>query len=152
MVRYFLLLIPILFFSCNKDDVEYGFVDDRLQPYLDLFAEEGANRGLLLDLSPTRIEAFIQPVFSATVAGQCQRNEDRPNQVIIDQSIWDESDAFYREFLVFHELGHCILNRGHLDSKNSDGSCASIMHSVIGICRNEYDTRRADYLDELFYP
>ena len=151
MVKYLILLIPVVLLSCSKNpELEYGFVDEQLQIYLDRFQIEGELRGRALDLSSSNIEAFIQPIFSNGVVGQCQHNEDRPNQVIVDQQTWNESNEAEKEFLIFHELGHCILKRDHLDNANPDGSCISIMHSVVGVCRNEFESRRSDYLDELF--
>ena len=143
--------VLLLMLGCKEDpELEYGFIDDRLKPYFDEFKKEGELRGLNLNLSPEVIEAFIQNVISQSVAGQCQRNTDRPSQIILDENVWNQSNDSDKEFLIFHELGHCILNRDHLDATNPNGSCISIMHSVVGICRNEYDTRRSDYLDELF--
>ena len=147
---YTLLLVLILL-SCNKDEeLEYGFVDGRLSPYFERFEQEASIRGVVTDLSPESIEAFIQNIFPGTVAGQCQRNDNRPSQIIIDETIWNESSDTEKEFLIFHELGHCILGRPHLDSAHTDGRCTSIMHSVSGVCRNEYESRRSEYLDELF--
>ena len=145
------MLFSLVAWSCNKDDsFEYGFVDERLSPYFDRFEQEAQIRGFDPDLSSENIEAFIQNIFPGTVAGQCQRNDDRPSQIIIDENVWNSSSDTEKEFLIFHELGHCILGRVHLDSTHPDGRCISIMHSVSGVCRNEYETRRAEYLDELF--
>ena len=57
-----------------------------------------------------------------------------------------------KEFIIYHELGHCFLDRDHLDEANADGSCVSIMHSNPGVCFFELKSEnREDYLDELFF-
>ena len=134
----------------NPNDVEYGFVDERLQPFFQRFSDEADLRGVAVDLSTSNIEAFVQTVFPNSVAGQCQRNTDRPSQIIIDVQSWNERNDTEKEFLIFHELGHCILDREHRDDTDNSGKCLSIMHSVEGICRNEYESQRKEYLDELF--
>ncbi len=149
--KFFLLItITAILISCNKDEFEYGYLDDRLSPYFTMFELEAQQRGYSPNLSPDVIEAFIQNVYPNSVAGQCQRNDNRPSQIIIDEGVWNSSTDLEKEFLIFHELGHCILGRSHLDSAHPDGRCISIMHSVAGVCRNEYETRRSEYLDELF--
>ncbi len=59
----------------------------------------------------------------------------------------------FREFVVFHELGHCDLGRDHRDEAFDNGVCVSIMRSGLGDCRDYYHPRtREGYLDELFDP
>ena len=53
--------------------------------------------------------------------------------------------------IFFHELGHCVLFRGHREDVNQNGSCVSIMRSGIEECWDNYrSTTREIYLDELF--
>jgi len=58
--------------------------------------------------------------------------------------------AMQKERLVFHELGHCVLNRSHLETVGTDGHCLSIMNSAQR-CSDNYNAQtREKYLDELF--
>jgi hypothetical protein len=53
--------------------------------------------------------------------------------------------------VVFHELGHCYLGRGHSEETHPNGVCKSIMRSGNGGCFDNYNsTTREAYLDELF--
>ena len=53
--------------------------------------------------------------------------------------------------IVFHELGHCYLTRGHKDERKNNGTCASIMRSGKAACMDFYTSdNRKEYLDELF--
>ena len=49
--------------------------------------------------------------------------------ILIDPSFWHSSNHLTRESLIFHELGHCDLNREHED----DSFTASIMNTGIPI-------------------
>jgi hypothetical protein len=37
--------------------------------------------------------------------------------IIIDKDFWDGSDFYKRQEIVFHELGHCDLDLGHIDDR-----------------------------------
>lgn len=139
--------------SCKKDDEFEYFVHSSLQQYFDRFVAEGASRGVILDFEALKISGHIRVITTQQVIGQCAHNDDEPNTVIIDKLYWDSANDMEREFLVFHELGHCALNRGHLDSADNRGDCISIMTSGTGICRINYNVaNRQDLLDELFMP
>ena len=116
-----ILFLLILFWSCNKDNVH--IVDPAFVAYLDLFQQEALNRGV-------------------DVWGELE---------VLNISYWNKATDIEREVLLFHELGHCILGRSHLDDKTARSQCVSIMRSSSGICRMEYNANtRGDYLDELF--
>jgi len=44
------------------------------------------------------------------------------NTISIDQSYWMMSSEIERESLIFHEFGHCTMNRMHTDTKEVEGS------------------------------
>jgi len=69
----------------------------------------------------------------------------------IDATYWANATALEREFVIFHELGHCFLDRTHIDTKDVQGDCESMMHSGISGCQFRYTlASRVAYLDELF--
>jgi len=135
--------------SCGKEDIVE--TDAELQPYFQIFANEAAKRGFNVDYEAERIEGLLQNIRIADVLGQCFRNDEKPRKVIIDIDIWNDSDEAKKQFLIFHELGHCFLDRGHRDDKIGD-ECVSIMHSNTQLCPDFRlnDDNREGYLDELF--
>ena len=94
----------------------------------------------------------IEEIDEQHVAGQCSYGRFRnPRLVTIDASFWRRSSDRFKEFIVFHELGHCYLNRGHLESAFSNGVCVSIMRSGVGDCFDNYHVNtREYYINELF--
>lgn len=52
--------------------------------------------------------------LTGTENGQCTVTALAGRIVHVDKTWWDETpDTNYRESLIFHELGHCLLNRIH---------------------------------------
>lgn len=63
--------------------------------------------------------------------------------VVLDRKYWEVSDDLEREELVFHELGHCVLNRGHTED------IMSMMYPS-SLASNLYAPYRRRYIQELF--
>lgn len=148
---YLLSMVLLLFLSCS--DKNYGVeLNDDLVPYFELFKKEAALRGVDFDNNKEKIEGYIQNLNVSGVAGVCRRNDgDFNRSILIDKSYWNQADDLKREYVVFHELGHCFLLRDHVDSPDSTGTCISIMYSGTGGCNIDYTASNRDYyLDELF--
>ena len=99
------------------------------------------------------IEGYIQNIPDAGVIGACKRNEqDMTNpQIFLDSRHWRTATQLEKEYVFFHELGHCFLLLDHDDSTTDNGACVSIMASGTTSCRVEYnDITREALLDELF--
>ena len=146
------MTMSILFFqSCESEELKEVNIDPELIPFFTVFEEEAVSRGWEnLDLL-SQVEGTITNIPGFGISGQCAHNTDAPSLVSIDANYWSRADDYEKEFIVFHELGHCALKRGHDDSKDIDGNCASIMHSSSNVCNLRYDdSTRSDYLDELF--
>lgn len=139
--------IIILFWSCNKDNAT--FVDPAFVIFLDLFEKEALLRDVdLIDELAGLDISFTS--FDQSIAGQCQVSKDI-HRILVDSNYWEGATESEREVLLFHELGHCILNRTHLDEKTGKSICVSIMRSSSSVCKMDYNlSTRSDYLDELF--
>ena len=132
---------------------EYVGVDTSLWVFYYKFEQEAKLRGFEIDLNEEGITGEIEEIEQPYVAGQCTYNSAMPNHVTIDKEFWATSSEVAREFVIFHELGHCNLLRGHREDAYPDGSCKSIMRSGLEGCSDNYNNySRATYLDELFDP
>ncbi|MEO1257873.1 MAG: hypothetical protein AAFZ15_03720 [Bacteroidota bacterium] len=163
-MRLFQSFLPFLFlaflFSCQKDEtanqipevIQAQNVDPALQPYFEEFEYQAALRGIEVDLTAANIIGNIQEITEEHVAGQCTYGAAIDNEITIDQGFWNSFPQYLiREMVVFHELGHCYLERGHREGSFSNGACISIMRSGLEECRDNYNSStRSDYLDELF--
>lgn len=154
---FFTRVLPLLAFcllisACtNKEDGVV--VDEELVPFYESFAEEAAKRGVIFDNAQEQIEGYIQSIPDEGVLGACRRNEDNEEspQIFLDRPYWKTATTLEKEYVMFHELGHCFLKLGHDDSVDSIGDCNSIMASGLSGCRVNYNpTSREELLDELF--
>ena len=131
----------------------YAGVDERLWPYFSNFEREAAERNIRVDLTLTNITGAIEEIHEDGVAGSCSYGgRQRTNDVTVDSEFWNRANVFYREYIVFHELGHCFLFRDHDDACLSNRTWESIMRSgTTRTCRDNYNSQtREYYLDELF--
>lgn len=149
MKSYFLCLLGLLFAVSCIDSPEVELQEDVKDLFL-LFEAEGLSRGKEIDVQGMDLTARFE-YLEGEVLGQCERYSDGSKVIVLDQSNWDEASEIEKEFLLFHELGHCVLGREHDNSKDNKGFCTSIMQSGTGSCKKKYnDSNRASMLDELF--
>jgi len=147
------IIIPIAFllsgcFSTIMDD-DYSNIDSNLLPYVESFINEAKIRGI--DIYPDNLK-----VNFGCLNGEAEgRTLYETSSIIIDSSsnAWKSG---MREQLVFHELGHLLLNRGHdnnfYESKPFN-ICKSIMSSNDSpYYEKKYSFRREYYINELFNP
>ena len=154
----FLLFGICTFFACQKDEdipvtnTVFANVDANLVPYFERFEHEAANRGISIDIDALGIKGSISELHPGSVAGQCSYQSFAPNQLTIDAGFWNSASGIWKEFVIFHELGHCVLLRDHEERFHLDGTCVSIMRSGTGNCIDNYaPSTRSSYLDELFF-
>ena len=151
MKRVYISSILIYFVcACASDDEVSVVVDVQLEEYFELFIKEAQVYGYDLSEDVSLISGYLEVLTGTTAAGQCKTYSDGRREIVIDSEYWQRADPLEREFLLFHELGHCVLDRDHNDG-HERGICLSIMESGTGGCRTNYSTEtRETYLKELF--
>lgn len=91
------------------------------------------------------------------VIGVCKKWSDGYRMIEIDPTYWNNmniSDA-RRKALIYHELGHCILNRQHDDSYINSSTYGRIPKSIMNsylMPQLSYSDLQPYYIDELFHP
>jgi len=83
-----------------------------------------------------------------TAVGVCFKYSNGKSEVIIDEDKWDALPSI-REVLIYHELGHCRLNRGHDNSLFDNDVKLSILNEVL-VSGFQYTRYRDGYVKELF--
>ncbi len=155
------ILLITIFSNCKKDEPivlepeerVFPKVDERLWHLFEAFEIEAAKRGVEVDLVKEGIVGEIKAIPETHVAGQCSYSQNTPGKVTIDKDFFINSNGNFQEFIIFHELGHCHLHRGHREDANAQGVCVSLMRSGVEDCRDNYNTlTRKQYIDELFHP
>lgn len=82
--------------------------------------------------------------------GQCHMDQ---NVIIFNANTWGGLSHAEKEFVVWHELGHCVLHRDH-NPDFMDGRPKSIMYKDSTIARDDYYywTHHKALQHELFHP
>ncbi len=153
-VRFALWIsITLLMCSCSPKEYDMDFklsTDPAILEYFDRFETEALKFGLEIQLERKDIYGVFSDLDENKI-GNCRYRQDEPRVVTVDRENWQYISDLEREYIIFHELGHCYLERGHDNSSDSSGVCLSIMHSAENKCTliyNEYT--RHTYLEELF--
>jgi hypothetical protein len=149
MKKILFLIIIGTFISCSQDEYENSELNNlEFEPYFNSFLEEGLLRGY--DFTNNNINFYFADVELNNTAGLCYGND----RIIIDRDWWNGANEKNKEWLIFHELGHCFLNRNHKNEKNINGECLSFMkgkENSFDCSENLYSTLWRDYyIDELF--
>ena len=157
-IKLIMICLGILGVSgCTTDEEipevsDLAQVTEELVPYFEQFEAEALERGVTVNWGSLNISGEIQAIDENQIVGQCATRTGS-RAVTIDNLFWAGASTLEREYVVFHELGHCVLSRSHLDTQNNNGTCVSIMQSGTTRCRTNYSTQtRSSYLDELFLP
>lgn len=152
-----LFLIATLLFSCQKEGFERYSVDSTLDPYLQMFLEEGRKRGVDIDVEKNGLIMEFAKLQRPTI-GLC--TYQKPLLVQIDRDYWKEVMQYenqeeLRQNVVFHELAHGLLNRPHINTYLPNLEWKSIMCGGDEVAGRDWSVnfngyRKEYYLDELF--
>jgi len=134
------------------------YQDSALIPYVKRFKEEAQIRQVELDERPISVlfgSNIGRSKDSNDTVGECST---RPNEIVIviDREYWNSVKEASREELMFHELGHGLLQRNEhcdttMDAGDGKQQRISLMSAYMGDA-DDYLARRNQFLDELFEP
>lgn len=116
-------------------------IEPDLQPVYEQFLMESLNHGFYLNLIPISIQ--FQEIEDPATLAVCYIGY---HTLIVDPKkyyAWGAAYPVYREYLLFHELGHCLLNLPHSDS-------GVMFYAIDGLQLQKYANLRQIYIDDLF--
>ena len=142
----YIAILILINLGCSKEN--NNVIDPEFESYVDMFFEEAQKRNL--DISQEDY-SFSLNFGEDTHLGVCFPGR---NRILINRFYWGNLPELNRQYVIFHELGHCILDRRHDNDLLPNGECKSIMK---GTEENEcypnidnFNAWRTYYLDELF--
>jgi hypothetical protein len=150
----FVTILVLAFFlslSCRKENGGVINIHPKFEIYVDRFIEEAAKRGKTIDFSDTGLSIEFRDAVDVETGGVCRGN----HQIEIEKFYWEDLNDDEKEGLIFHELGHCELNRRHRNDTLPNGEWASRMRGDpipegLSAVINYSGARRQYYIDELF--
>ncbi|OFZ18469.1 MAG: hypothetical protein A2X94_00555 [Bdellovibrionales bacterium GWB1_55_8] len=123
-----------------------------LAKYVNKFVDDAKIQGVdvLPDMKNPTLEIRIASLdsYGSSVIGLCETGTNQ-RRVTFDPDFWNSVSETQRELLAHHELGHCVLYRGHRTTTLTTGAYASIMYPIImgsSMYTSDYDY----YQEELF--
>jgi hypothetical protein len=154
MARSLLMLCLFVLAACGRDPT----LEERseFEPYLERFQAYSAQYGR--DASNDGRVRILFGILKANEIGVCEQSPFQPPRVLVSRSAWAIRSDVGREALIFHELGHCLLDRDHRDDvvRLTGGrggrtvvAPASLMHTR-GVRPQLYAESKDYYLRELF--
>ena len=126
MTRHLTIVLTLIVTGCGNSHTP--FIDPDAQQYVDEFQNQ---YGVSVNVPVTFTDKFDS---GPMIVGMCYTN----GSVSLLRSYWDDADDTQRHLLVYHELGHCVLNRQHREDT----------FKVIG----PYDPSKGLYNPVYFYP
>ena len=129
-------LLLLILTSCSHNTT---YVEPELIKYVDQYTiAKGWQLEYAIDIRFDRLDS--------PMVGQCYYSNSGNRQIRIDKDYWLTANDLYRTYLIFHELGHCDLNRVHDDKIDSKGYPVSIMYPSPFNLGDRYNY----YVNELF--
>ena len=125
---------------------------DEVEKYVMKFVDDAKSQGVdvLPDMKNPTLEIQIGTLdaYGTSVIGLCETYANM-RRVTFDPDFWNNVSETQRELLAHHELGHCVLYRGHRSDLLSTGAYASIMYPII-MSSSTYTGNYDYYQQELF--
>jgi hypothetical protein len=139
-------LFLIFLTGCSWSNFQYQYVDVSAAEYVNRF-----EKACLIYPAVSIVLADFEPGYF----GHCANygTNSSLNVVSLNKDFWATATDIQKEILVFHELGHCVLNRRHDDRLKQLGSYinapASLMYSMPYGYEIVFKEFRTYYLNEL---
>ena len=124
-------------------------IEDRYSPYVKAFEARAAMVGQNIVVNDLTIQS-VPSIDDPSIIAVCAKTPDNSTVplITVSQEWWPKLDVYSRENVIFHEMGHCVLNRGHRSDGNN-GLALSIMNPYI-FGGSGYTTNYLHYIHELF--
>jgi len=154
-------ILSLFFFlsACQTEEPDFTSinVEAAFEPYVVSFIEEGAKRGYDIDFEDTGLTILFGNTPNASAScSEIAGHDFGSHRILVNKDAWNLLNDSLKQRLIFHELGHCELNRTHRNDKFNDGSWKSIMRGDPLSVEEEqlpipyFGFRKPYYIDELF--
>lgn len=148
--KLLIIILPFLLAACAQEKMTNIAPDFRT--FALRFQEEAAKQGVHVEINNVKIAFDDEYPLNGNTLGVCRYGGPLVvPEIYISRYYWNSSDLSSwssKEQLMFHEMGHCILNRRHRND-TVNGYQASIMNSY-HFAGPLYENNYNAYMAELF--
>ncbi len=132
---------------------QFSTTDETFNAYIKKFEDHAKIKTGNVNYKLNDIPINFGDTENERFVGVCFTYSDGKKEVIIKADWWNKVPPSSRESLIFHELGHCALDREHNEDMIVNGKGeelrASIMHPSI-VSAQAYSEYYDGYVHELF--
>lgn len=151
--RIAFLALTLILSACARPHVKVVRIDPAFQSLVNSFEADGSTVNFHVQINDLIVQ-FTDQLTSETL-GECVQGDDATPTINIDAQDWYNETPEYQKIILYHELGHCVLDRVHVFTGTIlKGNCSatSIMYPYIEDFTNMYAENWQWYVQELFYP
>lgn len=143
------ICVAILYTYGPRVSIPRGGVHPKIKPYFEEFNKYGKKykkdwKTPKINIGLANLEGLNVFYPDGMILGAC----NYVTRDIVINKRFMEKNLDRIEEVIFHELGHCVLRRGHIGGK-INGKVISIMNPYI-LEPEDYDENRDYYIKELF--
>lgn len=142
-----IIVILISLNACTKNENIQG-IDKAFDLTLDTLRIDLKTAGYTIDLNKISIQFGKISDHSEETAAICYKQSGK-NIIIVEREFWEQYWPLTREYILAHEIGHCVLNREHNNKLHFDGSPVSIMYKDATIPAKYSSDYHREYFKEL---
>lgn len=142
--KFLVLAVLVLATGCGRKQLEVaGF-----ESYVDAFQASSNAHGRNITVE----ELIIQfgTTASANADATCYRGGSETPKIVVDPNRWEQMPEEQRTALLFHEMGHCVLNREHKSGPMDSGGCPGSVMNPYTLSATCFSGHRDHYEEELF--
>ena len=137
--KFLILALFLCLPACGKTSKE------RAQELLWKFEDDAAKFSLHVDTD--RVKVVFVGSIKGNFIGTCNL---ATKEIALLRSYWRSVSGASQEVLLYHELGHCVLDRGHNNNHNGPNGFPSSIMNRLPVQGAVYENHRDYYLKELF--
>lgn len=150
-MKYLIAFIVVISLSaCGKQN------NNEFQNYQDAFARDAAKNGVLvvagyLEVREVDATVDLNAIESQDLGLRCEGRGPK-SYLSIDMTIWNSLSPERKEFSMYHELGHCLLDKRHpykVNTTYAELEPTAIM-GLKPYADADYDSKREALVTELF--
>ena len=148
-MKYLLLILAMT--GCSEGHKQQVIINQTFQTYVNGFISDGNSQGKPI----TVIDLIIEFNYGMPTNqwGVCTTGYDKTPTIDINADVWKTASDTFKEELLYHELGHCLLYRKHVTALYEVINGVFIQQSVMYPSLADqgfYIKYRQYYIEELF--